>query len=72
MVVHNGCFGIGCNENIDYDKLSLIVEKQTSNKGNWLYCDNFISLYEIIWNFNGIEVEDIDEIEVLNNKYDIY
>lgn len=66
----NGCFGIGFNENINYTELSLMVKKETSNNGHWLYCDNFISFYEIIWNFNEFGGEDIDEIEVIGNKYD--
>lgn len=59
VVFDVGCFGVVVEGGIDYDKLqSFMDDNQPECCGNeYSGCmnDNFISLWEIYWNFNCIE-----------------
>lgn len=64
-----GAFGIGCNKTIDYDTLENSIPY--ANNPYFCYNDNFISLWELIWNFGHTDNPFIcDVVEVIGNKYD--
>lgn len=63
-----GSFGLAINENINYDRLLIEIKKHAIDFWG-CYCDNFISLFEIYWNFNG-EENVIGSVEVIGNIYD--
>lgn len=70
VVFEKGAFGIGTHETIDYNLIEK--EMKTINSHNLPeFCgnDNFISLWEIWWNFE-IEDEQLDVVEVIGNKWD--
>lgn len=70
VVFEKGAFGIGTHETIDYDLLEK--EMRSLNSDNFPeFCgnDNFISLWEIWWNFE-IEDEQLDVVEIIGNKWD--
>lgn len=64
-----GAFGIGFSQTIDYEVLEKAVPIVCGNP-HFLYNDNFISLWEISWNFNEFDSNICDDIEVIGNKYD--
>lgn len=69
IVFESGAFGIECRNTIDYSKL----EKEIPYANNPFFCynDNFISLWELIWNFGHTDYPYIcDVVEVIGNKYD--
>lgn len=49
-----GAFGIRTQETIDYDYLCNEIVKWcgTENTEHFSWCDNFISFWELMWNFN--------------------
>lgn len=60
-----GAFGIGVKDCVDYETLEAYRGERFYGCLN----DNFISLWEIYWNFNCVDYE-IDEIEVIGNIYE--
>lgn len=69
IVYENGAFGIGCNKTIDYS----ILEKNISYGNNPYFCynDNFISLWELMWNCGHTDNPFIcDVVKVIGNRYD--
>ena len=69
IVYESGAFGIGCNKTIDYDTLENSIPY--ANNPYFCYNDNFISLWELIWNFGHTDNPFIcDAVEVIGNKYD--
>ena len=66
-----GTFGVYFDHGIDYDTMQQHIYDHTSTK-NIIHCcfnDNFISLWEIIWNFN-CEEYCCDVLEVIGNIHD--
>jgi hypothetical protein len=66
-----GCFGIGTQETIDWKKIKKQILPLTGCDNKPYFCenDNFVSFWELIWNFNG-EDEQCDVCEVIDNIFD--
>ena len=70
VVFEIGVFGIVNNEGFDYDPIESAVKSIIASKNyNGCYNDNFISLWELYWNFDG-EEDCINEVEVIGNIND--
>lgn len=69
IVFEKGAFGVGMNENIDYENIedNVGIFSKGWNGYSGCYNDNFISLWEIMWNFDDKAGECI---EVSGNIYD--
>lgn len=66
-----GCFGLGIDDYIDYDYLEEQILPVTGcdNLPHFLYNDNFISFWELLWNYNAIL--DVSAVcEVIGNIHD--
>lgn len=65
-----GCFGIGFNKTIDYDAMIDEIHEATGCNNDLCSCqnDNFISLWEIHWNYNE-EENTLYSVEVIGNIY---
>lgn len=57
VVFSCGAFGIFFQEYVPWDALEELVRKDSKNRPSFLYNDNFISFWEIVWNLS----EDTDE-----------
>lgn len=69
-VVHElGSFGLASSNDIDYEDIQLAMGAFTDNEFSGCYNDNFISLWEIYWNFD-CEENQIHELEVIGNIYE--
>lgn len=69
-VVHEvGSFGLGHEDYINYNRLERSVFENESSTYSGCYNDNFISLWEIYWNFNCFDVF-INKIKVIGNIYE--
>lgn len=59
VIFQYGCFGVATEEEIDYLKLQKYMddneEECCGNEYRGCENDNFISLWELYWNFNCIE-----------------
>lgn len=66
-----GAFGIGCRQQIDYDYLSSEIASVTGCDNTPMFCynDNYVSLWELYWNYNE-ESSGISVIEVIGNTHD--
>lgn len=66
-----GSFGIAFREIIDWEEIEANICLITGCDNSLYACenDNFISLWEIMWNFNDIE-NSIETIEVIGNIFD--
>lgn len=65
-----GAFGVGVNKSIDWDYLDSEIAEITGCNNMPYFCknDNFISLWELMWNYNQ---EDFCEVaEVIGNIHD--
>ena len=64
-------FGIGCRKQIDYDYLANEIAPVTGNNNTPMFCynDNFVSLWELYWNYND-ENDEISVVEVIGNIHD--
>lgn len=62
-----GAFGIGFTEDIPWKILCSMIQKETGcdNEPNFCYCDNFISFWEIAWNYN-CEDEYLSMVEIIS------
>lgn len=70
VVNEKGAFVLASIEIINYNKLEKDVENKTNNSYLGCYNDNFISLFEIAWNFDDCVDECFDNIEVIGNIHD--
>ena len=62
-------FGLGSNKEINYNPI-INKSKEAGSMDFWgCYCDNFVSLFELYWNFNDDE-NILNEIEVIGDVYD--
>lgn len=66
-----GGFGIGYRKNIDWEEIQSNIMRVTGCENILYACenDNYISLWEIYWNFND-EDDLIDTVEVIGNIFD--
>ena len=71
IVCECGAFGISCHQQIDYDYLASEIASVTGcdNKPRFCHNDNFVSLWELYWNYNE-ENSEISVIEVIGNIHD--
>lgn len=71
IVLECGAFGIGFRKQIDYDYLASEIVSITgcNNTPEFCYNDNYVSLYELYWNYNE-ENDNISVIEVIGNIHD--
>ena len=66
-----GGFGIGYQKNIDWEEIQANIMRVTGCENILYACenDNYISLWEIYWNFND-EDDSINTVEVISNIFD--
>ena len=66
-----GGFGIGYRKNIDWEEIQSNIMRVTGCENILYACenDNYISLWEIYWNFND-EDDSVDTVEVIGNVFD--
>lgn len=71
IVQECGAFGIVCREPIDYDYLASEIAPVTGCDNTPMFCynDNFVSLWELYWNYNE-ESPEISVSEVIGNIHD--
>ena len=71
IVQECGAFGIGCRQLIDFDYLASEIAPVTGHNNTPLFCynDNFVSLWELYWNYNE-KNDEISVIEVIGNIHD--
>lgn len=64
-------FGIGFKKTIDWEEITSYIMPITGCENALYACenDNYISLWEIYWNFND-EDYSVNTIEVIGNKFD--
>lgn len=72
-VIKNVCggFGIGYRKNIDWEEIQANIMRVTGCENILYACenDNYISLWEIYWNFND-EDDLVNTVEVIGNTFD--
>lgn len=72
-VIENACggFGIGYRKNIDWEEIQSNIMRVTGCENILYACenDNFISLWEIYWNFND-EDDSVNTVEAIGNTID--
>ena len=68
-----GSFGIGYRKNIDWEEIQANIMRVTGCENILYACenDNYISLWEIYWNFND-EDDSVNTVEVIGNNFDNY
>lgn len=66
-----GCFGIAFIDSIDWDEIENQILPITGCDNRLYACmnDNFISLWEVMWNFND-EEDSVYTVEVIGNSFD--
>lgn len=66
-----GGFGIGYRKNIDWEEIQANIMRITGCENILYACenDNYISLWEIYWNFND-EDDCLETVEVIGNIFD--
>lgn len=71
IVQECSAFGIGCRQQIDYDYLASEIASVTGYDNSPMFCynDNFVSLWELYWNYND-ENDEISVVEVIGNIHD--
>lgn len=69
VVYEVGSFGLGHEDYINYNRLEHSVFENKSSTYSGCYNDNFISLWEIYWNFND-EENVLGSVEIIGNIYD--
>lgn len=71
IVLECGALGIGFRKQIDYDYLASEIASITGHNNTPAFCynDNYVSLWELYWNYNE-EDDNISVIEVIGNIHD--
>ena len=67
VVQERGAFGIAFIGTIDYDLLES--KMPFNNSANFCFNDNFISLWEIFWNYEQVD-NTLYDVEVIGNAHD--
>ena len=67
----SGSFGIGYRKNIDWEEIQANIMRVTGCENILYACenDNYISLWEIYWNFND-EDDSVSRVEGIGNIFD--
>lgn len=70
VVFECGSFGIGYRKNIDWEEIQANIMRVTGCENILYACenDNYISLWEIYWNFND-EDDSVNTVEVIGNVF---
>lgn len=63
-----GAWGVVFPQGVDWDKVNSEVDKRMNQEPKFCGCDNFISFWELVWNFCD-ETEDvtIDVLRITND-----
>ena len=65
-----GAYGISFDSPIDWDEFGHAMEKDMAGRGTArimaCFNDNFVSLWEIIWNFNG-EDDGVPHVKIIES-----
>ena len=71
VVFECGSFGIAYKTPIDWNRIEANIKSITGCDNRLYACenDNYISLWEIYWNFND-EDDSVDTVEVIGNIFD--
>lgn len=71
VVFECGSFGIAYKTPIDWNGIEANIKPITGCDNRLYVCenDNYISLWEIYWNFND-EDDSVNTVEVIGNKFD--
>lgn len=69
IVYCNGAFGIEFTDYIVWKDIEEEINELTGNNPHFVYNDNFISLWEIYWNFND-EYNHLRKVKVIRNEHD--
>ena len=69
VVFEHGAFGLVQHQGFNYHELELNVLDVTGNQSKFMENDNFISLWEIAWNYCEESDTDLSTIEVIGNKW---
>lgn len=66
-----GSFGIAYEKHIDWDEIQANIMPLTGCENTLYACenDNYISLWEIYWNFND-EDDSLNTVEIIGNVFD--
>ena len=67
VVQECGAFGIAFMKTIDYDLLES--KMPFNNSANFCFNDNFISLWEVFWNYEQ-DGNPLYEVEIIGNIHD--
>ena len=67
VVQECGAFGIGFMKTIDYDLLESKIP--FNNSANFCFNDNFISFWEVFWNYEQDD-NPLYEVEIIGNIHD--
>ena len=67
VVQECGAFGIAFMKTIDYDLLESKIP--FNNSANFCFNDNFISLWELLWNYEQDD-NPLYEVEIIGNVHD--
>lgn len=67
VVQECGAFGIGFMKTIDYDLLESKIP--FNNSANFCFNDNFISLWEVFWNYEQDD-NPLYDVEIIGNIHD--
>lgn len=70
IVYCKGTFGIEFTEYVAWIDIDKKVTELTGNNPHFVYNDNFISLWEIYWNFNEMD-NFLHAVEVVGNVHDV-
>lgn len=69
IVYCNGAFGIEFTDYVVWKDIKEKINELTGNNPHLVCNDNFISLWEIYWNFND-EYNQLSEVKVIRNEHD--
>ena len=70
VVFENGAFGIANKKNFDYDEFELSIYNEDENYPSMVGNDNYMSLWEIAWNYEECGDRNLTHLEVIGNIHD--
>lgn len=69
VVFERGAFGIAFNDTIDWNRIIDECTERTGNNTYFTYNDNFVSFWELMWNFNDTE-DTCSTVEIISRPQD--